>query len=70
MDNWFRFQYLTVSELLGHMEEERAGKEKTGASVGGVRQEKPTGNPRTRCGAKKSSEVLRVRGEKSRYCVQ
>ncbi len=47
MDNWFRFQYLTVSELWGHMEEERAGKEKTGASVGGVRQEKPSGNPRT-----------------------
>ena len=31
MDNWCRFQYLTKSEMWGHMEEERAGNEKTGA---------------------------------------
>ena len=36
MDNWCRFQYLTKSEMWGHMEKERAGNEKTGAREVGV----------------------------------
>ena len=47
MDNWCRFQYLTKSEMWGHMEKERAGNEKTGAREVGVELEKPLHNLKT-----------------------
>ena len=47
MDNWFRFQYLIVSEMWGHMGDGRAGNEKTGASEEGVKLANPLNNPKT-----------------------
>lgn len=47
MDNWFRFQYLTVSEMWGHTDKEEAGRVKTGASGVGGDKEKLVVKPKT-----------------------
>jgi hypothetical protein len=47
MDNRLKFLYCRITELWGHRGKGRAGNEKTGASVAGVRLEKPPGNPKT-----------------------
>ena len=43
MDNRLRFLYYISSELWGHRAITGPGNEKTGASIGGVRLENPSG---------------------------
>ena len=67
MDNRWRFLYCFMTELWGRMEEEWAGKGKTGASGEGEGQAKPPWGPGPLCGAKVSSEALGGCAKKSRY---
>ena len=67
MENRGRFLYCCMTELRGRMWKAGAGKGKTGTSEGGGVQEKPHINPKTRRGAKESSEVREPCAKKSRY---
>ena len=69
MDNRLKFLYCRISELWGHRGKGRAGNEKTGASGGGARLEKLSGNPEPLGGPKRSREASEPAVKKSRYCV-